>query len=1353
VTELTGTFTNSWGYEACLGLGQNGAGNGSFTYTYPTAEGNATITVNCQQVNIGTYFQCGSVRDFGYDNSDLVTSIVLGDGSKMLFTYESQVPNTYTGRLASVTYPSGNTVNYTYTGPNNGINCLDGSTAGLIRTDADGTYTFTRNTTTWLTTTMVGPFPANNTSVYTFSQQTNSPNGMFLTKEIDNQGSSTPLKTTVICYNTNETNCPTATAPTYPITQIDTYTTLGGMSASSRISQVFDSYGNLAKRALYDFGATTPTIQTLTSYGQSWNGTSCTPYPSGTDIYSTSCYTHTQNSAGDVAKTQIAYNATGHPTSSAKWTSGSSWLTSTATYNSNGTLATATDVNGTISTPAYNGTDGCNGLLPTSVTTAGLTTSIQWNCNGGVVTQTADANHQPTNYTYNDPLWRVKSMTDPLGIVTNYNYLSPTTTETVMNFNGAISTADALVTTDGLGRIIVVQKRQGQESSTFDSTQTAYGWSSTGSFTTQSMPYPGTSAEAAPSGTAVTTTQYDALGRRLTVKDGGGGTTSYSYWLNDVLETVSPAPTGENTKRRQLEYDGLGRLTSICEVTAGTTAWPGGSCAQANPQTGYWTKYAYDALGNLLAVTENAQGTPQTRTYTYDGLSRLVSESNPETGSVGYTYDNDSICGTSSGDLVKKVDAATNVSCFAHDALHRVTGVTYPSGPYSSSTPAKTFVYDTTTFSCTNSNVKGRLAEAFTGPSSAKITDIAYCYSARGETTDAFESTPDSNGYYHTTASYWANGALSGLIGVPSHNGWTFGVDGEGRPNSALDGTTNLVTATAYNTASQPTGIMLGSGDSDTYTYDPNTGRMATYEYNVGSTPKYVTGTLGWNQNWSLGSLVIADAFNSADAQTCGYSHDDLSRLQSVSCGPTSANGATWGQTFSYDAFGNISKSGTSSFLPTYTGNQFYQIPGGPTGTSHYYDLNGNLVSDLTNTYAWDSDANDIGINLSGSAPINLTYDALDRVVEQNNSGVYKEILYSPVGKLALMTKQVANNVFLALPGGEQATYTNNTIRFRHYDWLGSARFESNMSEQEYGDAAYAPFGETYAIKNTPYLSFTGQQPDTLAGLYDYLYREYNPVQGRWISPDRAGLSASDPTNPQSWNRYAYVLNDPLSNTDPLGLWCYYGTTNDDGSIDQYTTDTAYDSNYDMLSNSGECGGNGGQWYPDDTTTVTVTADAPPNVATIQSAVPDQIGAANNGKSAADLARCAAKVGNSLSLAALLPQGSNQFLQNALSNDFSTVSDLVTGPAGATRLDAAGSVLQGKLTTTAVKAVGAIPIGPDIYTLGVNGAGTTFVEDVVTTPLAEKALGQAAGALLGTAVDIKLAWDAATYAYGVAKCW
>jgi hypothetical protein len=38
------------------------------------------------------------------------------------------------------------------------------------------------------------------------------------------------------------------------------------------------------------------------------------------------------------------------------------------------------------------------------------------------------------------------------------------------------------------------------------------------------------------------------------------------------------------------------------------------------------------------------------------------------------------------------------------------------------------------------------------------------------------------------------------------------------------------------------------------------------------------------------------------------------------------------------------------------------------------------------------------------------------------------------------------------------------------------------------------------------------------------------------MMPDPAGMAATDPTNPQSWNRYAYVLNNPLSNFDPLGL-------------------------------------------------------------------------------------------------------------------------------------------------------------------------------------------------------------------------
>jgi hypothetical protein len=50
------------------------------------------------------------------------------------------------------------------------------------------------------------------------------------------------------------------------------------------------------------------------------------------------------------------------------------------------------------------------------------------------------------------------------------------------------------------------------------------------------------------------------------------------------------------------------------------------------------------------------------------------------------------------------------------------------------------------------------------------------------------------------------------------------------------------------------------------------------------------------------------------------------------------------------------------------------------------------------------------------------------------------------------------------------------------------------------------------------------------------MFREYHPTQGRWISPDPAGLAAVDLTNPQSLNRYAYVMNNPMVLFDPLGM-------------------------------------------------------------------------------------------------------------------------------------------------------------------------------------------------------------------------
>jgi RHS repeat-associated protein len=211
------------------------------------------------------------------------------------------------------------------------------------------------------------------------------------------------------------------------------------------------------------------------------------------------------------------------------------------------------------------------------------------------------------------------------------------------------------------------------------------------------------------------------------------------------------------------------------------------------------------------------------------------------------------------------------------------------------------------------------------------------------------------------------------------------------------------------------------------------------------------------------------------------------------------------------------------------------------------YDANGNVLTDSINTYAWDADGNSTTV---GS--VTLTFDALDRMVEQDHSGTYTEIVYAPTGaKLALMSGtggSTLQKAFVPLPGKALAVYTSSGLNhYRHSDWLGSTRLTSSTTQTYLSSLAYDPFGGTYATSGTTDPSFTGQNPDTVSGDDDFLFREYSNV-GRWVSPDPAGMSAVDPTNPQSWNRYAYVLNNPLANVDPLGLCAPNDYTCDTGS-------------------------------------------------------------------------------------------------------------------------------------------------------------------------------------------------------------
>jgi len=118
--------------------------------------------------------------------------------------------------------------------------------------------------------------------------------------------------------------------------------------------------------------------------------------------------------------------------------------------------------------------------------------------------------------------------------------------------------------------------------------------------------------------------------------------------------------------------------------------------------------------------------------------------------------------------------------------------------------------------------------------------------------------------------------------------------------------------------------------------------------------------------------------------------------------------------------------------------------------------------------------------------------------------------------------------------GQRVAMRENGTPYYLLTDHLGSTAVTANSSGGKTGELRYYPYGGTrYTWGSTPTsLRFTGQREDAAIGLYFYNARYYDPYLGRFISADTV---VPNPGNPQSLNRYAYVLGNPLRLVDPSG--------------------------------------------------------------------------------------------------------------------------------------------------------------------------------------------------------------------------
>jgi len=120
-------------------------------------------------------------------------------------------------------------------------------------------------------------------------------------------------------------------------------------------------------------------------------------------------------------------------------------------------------------------------------------------------------------------------------------------------------------------------------------------------------------------------------------------------------------------------------------------------------------------------------------------------------------------------------------------------------------------------------------------------------------------------------------------------------------------------------------------------------------------------------------------------------------------------------------------------------------------------------------------------------------------------------------------------------PGGGlrvQTTSTDN-LSYLVQDHLNSTALTLNSTGSVTGEMIYSAFGETrfsFGAIPTDRL-YTGQY-EAEVGLYFYNARWYDPYLNHFVQPDTI---IPDPSNPQSWNRYAYVNNNPINYNDPSG--------------------------------------------------------------------------------------------------------------------------------------------------------------------------------------------------------------------------
>ncbi len=523
---------------------------------------------------------------------------------------------------------------------------------------------------------------------------------------------------------------------------------------------------------------------------------------------------------------------------------------------------------------------------------------------------------------------------------------------------------------------------------------------------------------------------YDSNGRRTSVTDKLGNTTTYTYVEPTGLLASVKDPLGNTTNYtytpQSLNGFTFNNLTGITYADGTSSAFTydaNGNVLSAKRPDGALTQFVYDANGRVTKLTDAKGGVT---TFAYDSAGLLASTQDALGNTTAFTYDSAKL-------LSKVTDASGAITSFTVDALGHVTGMLDATGGLTKT------VYDA------DNNIdnwtpplggQSKLTYSPTGRIATMTDPLGNTSSYQYNAADQLVQIKNAAGEFVT----YTYDALHRISGVSDNAGprTTFTYDAEGRVTSATDGAGRKTTY-AYDALGRPLTITAPSGARISLTYD-KLGRLIGKTSPLGEKQTIVRNAAGQMTQITLPgdltSSIQLDAFNQPSAIT----------------DPT---GSKW--LLSFDALGRPSKFtdplGNSS-TTTYSANHLAgaTLPLGSvtfatdkrgritqrkysdgTTFNYTYDAAGLLVSTegvtvTRNTKGFPVNINGLGITYTpADRPASITY-APGKVVTYG---------YDSAGRIATITDWLGGKTTFAYDASSRLTgmtYPNGVATAYTYD-------------------------------------------------------------------------------------------------------------------------------------------------------------------------------------------------------------------------------------------------------------------------------------------------------------------------------